>query len=41
MLLSADYISDSLSKRIEDKWNCKVFEHYGSAEIGAMEGSSV
>lgn len=34
VLLSADYIPDSLSKRIEDKWNCKVFEHYGSTEIG-------
>jgi len=34
VLLSADYIPDSLSKRIENKWNCKVFEHYGSTEMG-------
>lgn len=34
VLLSADYIPDSLSKRLEKIWNCEVFEHYGMTEMG-------
>lgn len=41
VLLSADYVSDSLRRFLQDAWDCQVFEHYGMTEFcygGAVEG---
>lgn len=32
VLLSADYVPESVIKGIEDAWKCKVFTHYGMTE---------
>lgn len=40
VLLSADYVSDSVRSYIENIWECQVFEHYGMTELcygGAVE----
>ena len=34
VLLSADYIPDSVARRIEKLWNCQVLAHYGMTETG-------
>ncbi len=34
VLLSADYTADSLMRRIELRWNCRVFTHWGMSETG-------
>ncbi len=34
MLLSAEYVSDVLTKKANSLFGCKVFEHYGSTEMG-------
>ncbi|MEN6439598.1 MAG: DVU_1553 family AMP-dependent CoA ligase [Syntrophobacter sp.] len=34
VLLSADYVPDSLSRRLVSKWNCGVYTHYGMTEMG-------
>lgn len=34
VLLSADYIPDSVIKSIEKTWKCRVFTHYGMTETG-------
>ena len=34
VLLSADYVPDSLCRLLEKIWGCKVFEHYGMTETG-------
>lgn len=34
VLLSADYVPDSLSGRIASRWNCRVYTHYGMTEMG-------
>lgn len=38
VLLSTDYVPDSISKAIEDAWGCKVFNHYGTTEMGLGGG---
>lgn len=34
VLLSADYVPESIIKTIEETWNCQVFTHYGMTEMG-------
>lgn len=34
VLLSTDYVSPSISRRIRENWSVEVFEHYGSTEMG-------
>lgn len=34
VLLSTDYIPDTLRERLSDLWGCRVFEHYGMTEMG-------
>lgn len=34
VLLSTDYVSDNLRQKIKDLWGAKVYEHYGSTEMG-------
>jgi phenylacetate-coenzyme A ligase PaaK-like adenylate-forming protein len=34
VLLSTEYVSDENRQTIEENWNCKVFEHYGTTESG-------
>jgi phenylacetate-coenzyme A ligase PaaK-like adenylate-forming protein len=34
VLLSADYVPESIIKGIEDRWKCRVFTHYGMTETG-------
>ena len=34
VLLSGDHVSSGLRAAIEQTWRCRVFEHYGSTEIG-------
>jgi len=38
VLLSTDYVPDSISRAIEDAWGCKVFNHYGTTEMGLGGG---
>lgn len=38
ILLSTDYVPDSISKAVEDTWGCKVFNHYGTTEMGLGGG---
>lgn len=34
VLLSADYVPESIIKGIKDTWQCRVFTHYGMTETG-------
>jgi phenylacetate-coenzyme A ligase PaaK-like adenylate-forming protein len=34
VLLSTEYVSDENRRIIEESWDCKVFEHYGTTESG-------
>jgi phenylacetate-coenzyme A ligase PaaK-like adenylate-forming protein len=34
VLLSTEYVSDENRRTIEECWECKVFEHYGTTESG-------
>jgi phenylacetate-coenzyme A ligase PaaK-like adenylate-forming protein len=34
VLLSADYVPESVIKGIEDRWKCRVYTHYGMTEMG-------
>jgi phenylacetate-coenzyme A ligase PaaK-like adenylate-forming protein len=34
VLLTADYIPDSIVERIKNTWQCKVYSHYGHTEFG-------
>lgn len=34
VLLSAEYVPESVCERIRDAWNCRIFEHYGMTEMG-------
>jgi phenylacetate-coenzyme A ligase PaaK-like adenylate-forming protein len=34
VLLSTEYVSDENRRAIEESWDCKVFEHYGTTESG-------
>lgn len=34
VLLSTEYVPDTVCKLISEAWNCKVFEHYGMTEMG-------
>ncbi|NLX86729.1 MAG: AMP-binding protein [Clostridiales bacterium] len=34
VLLSADYVPESIIKGIEDRWKCRVYTHYGMTETG-------
>lgn len=34
ILLSTDYVPETIVKEIGDKFNCKVFTHYGMTEMG-------
>ena len=38
VLLSTDYIPDALVTRIEGRWQCRVFNHYGLTEMGLGGG---
>ncbi len=38
VLLSTDYVPDALSARIEERWQCRVFRHYGMTEMGLGGG---
>ena len=34
VLLSGDHVTPAMRAAIEQPWDCKVFEHYGSTEVG-------
>ncbi len=34
VLLSTDYVPDALVARIEKRWGCRVYKHYGMTEMG-------
>ena len=34
VLLSGDYVVAPMRRAIEEAWGCRVFEHYGSTELG-------
>jgi phenylacetate-coenzyme A ligase PaaK-like adenylate-forming protein len=34
VLLSTDYVSQAISRRLSDSWGIEVYEHYGSTEMG-------
>jgi phenylacetate-CoA ligase len=34
VLLSGDYVAPAMRQAIEAPWGCRVFEHYGSTELG-------
>jgi phenylacetate-coenzyme A ligase PaaK-like adenylate-forming protein len=38
VLLSTDYVSDAIVRRIGAAWNCRVFKHYGMTEMGLGGG---
>lgn len=38
ILLSTDYVSQAIVNELEEKWGCKVFEHYGMTEMGLGGG---
>ncbi len=38
VLLSTDRVPDAVAKAIEDAWGCKVFNHYGTTEMGLGGG---
>jgi phenylacetate-coenzyme A ligase PaaK-like adenylate-forming protein len=38
ILLSTDYVPNSISSAIESAWNCPVFNHYGMTEMGLGGG---
>jgi phenylacetate-coenzyme A ligase PaaK-like adenylate-forming protein len=38
VLLSTDYVPSAIVKRINKSWNCEVYNHYGSTEMGLGGG---
>ncbi len=38
VLLTTDHVPDSISRAVEDMWGCKVFNHYGTTEMGLGGG---
>lgn len=38
VLLSTDYVPQSIVKSLEDTWGCRVFNHYGMTETGLGGG---
>jgi len=38
VLLSTDYVPQSIAKTLEDLWGCRVFNHYGMTEMGLGGG---
>jgi phenylacetate-CoA ligase len=38
VLLSTDYVPEAIAARIEKRWNCRVFKHYGMTEMGLGGG---
>ncbi len=38
VLLSTDHVPDSIARAIEGPWGCKVFNHYGTTEMGLGGG---
>ena len=38
ILLSTDYVPQSILKAIKKEWNCEVFNHYGMTEMGLGGG---
>lgn len=38
VLLSTDYVPQSIVRAIEKSWNCQVFNHYGMTEMGLGGG---
>ncbi len=34
VLLSGDHVTPAMRAAIEQAWDCRVFEHYGSTEVG-------
>ena len=38
VLLSTDYVPDAVAQRIEARWGCSVYEHYGMTETGLGGG---
>lgn len=38
VLLSADYVPQSIAEELQRKWNCRVFSHYGTTETGLGGG---
>jgi len=38
VLLSTDYVPDAIVARIQQRWNCRVFKHYGMTEMGLGGG---
>ncbi len=38
VLLTTDHVPDSISKAVESIWGCRVFNHYGTTEMGLGGG---
>ena len=38
VILSADYVPQSITQAIESAWGCRVFNHYGMTEMGYAGG---
>jgi phenylacetate-CoA ligase len=38
VLLSSDYVSPAIVQELESAWGCRVFNHYGSTEMGLGGG---
>ncbi len=38
ILLSSDYVSPAIAQELERVWGCRVFNHYGSTEMGLGGG---
>lgn len=38
ILLSTDYISNTVVKKIKENWGCEVYDHYGMTEMGLGGG---
>ncbi len=38
IILNTDYLPKALVRRLQDKWNCRVFNHYAMTEMGMAGG---
>lgn len=38
ILLSTDYVSNAVVRKIKENWGCEVYEHYGMTEMGLGGG---
>jgi|LFRM01.1.fsa_nt_gb phenylacetate-coenzyme A ligase PaaK-like adenylate-forming protein len=38
VLLSTDYVPEAISRVLEERWGCRVYNHYGTTEMGLGGG---